>query len=248
MNKDYDKVMKKFLYKLIQKLKIIVEVFYPGYYSENCNSIKRIIKNKNLSIENIYDIGCYKGEWYKERRRTFPSQSKYFLFDAQTLLDSKIKNKNLKFFNVVLGSKQGQIVQFWQDGGSGSSFFKELGNNLWDEVTPKEYRVSTLEHIIKQQNLPLPNYLKIDTQGTEIEVLKGLNDLMNIDDLYFVELEISLYRINEKSPLINDVIKFLEDQNYLLISVEQLPIVEYFNERKLVQLNGIFARKDLISN
>ena len=41
---------------------------------------------------------------------------------------------------------------------------------------------------------------------------------MNIDDLYFVELEISLYRINEKSPLINDVIKFLEDQNYLLIS------------------------------
>ena len=35
--------------------------------------------------------------------------------------------------------------------------------------------------------------------------------------------------------------------NFLLISTEQLPIVEYFNEKKLVQLNGIFAQRKLIT-
>lgn len=42
--------MKKFLYKLIQQFKKIIELFYPGYYSENCNAVKRVIKNKNLKI------------------------------------------------------------------------------------------------------------------------------------------------------------------------------------------------------
>jgi hypothetical protein len=98
-----------------------------------------------------------------------------------------------------------------------------------------------------QNNLDIPNYLKIDTQSTEIEILQGLDDLINNESLYFIELEISLYRINEDAILISDVIEFMSKNNFLLISVEQLPIVEYFEEKKLVQLNGIFARRELVS-
>ena len=39
----------------------------------------------------------------------------------------------------------------------------------------------------------------------------------------------------------------MSKNNFVLISTEQLPIVEYFNEKKLVQLNGVFARRTLIS-
>lgn len=46
---------------------------------------------------------------------------------------------------------------------------------------------------------------------------------------------------------INEVIDFMSMNNFLLISTEQLPIVEYFNEKKLVQLNGIFAQRKLIT-
>ena len=53
--------------------------------------------------------------------------------------------------------------------------------------------------------------------------------------------------INEGAPTINEVIDFMSKNNFLLISTEQLPIVEYFNEKKLVQLNGIFAQRKLIT-
>ena len=46
---------------------------------------------------------------------------------------------------------------------------------------------------------------------------------------------------------IKEVIDFMSMNNFLLISTEQLPIVEYFNEKKLVQLNGIFAQRKLIT-
>ena len=101
--------------------------------------------------------------------------------------------------------------------------------------------------MINENSLKKPNYLKIDTQSSEIEILKGLEEIINYESLYFIELEISLYQINEGAPTIKEVIDFMSMNNFLLISTEQLPIVEYFNEKKLVQLNGIFAQRKLIT-
>ena len=100
---------------------------------------------------------------------------------------------------------------------------------------------------VNENSLKKPNYLKIDTQSSEIEILKGLEEIINYESLYFIELEVSLYQINEGAPTINEVIDFMSMNNFLLISTEQLPIVEYFNEKKLVQLNGIFAQRKLIT-
>ena len=239
--------LKQILYLLIQQFKKFFEYFYPGYYSKNCKAIKKAIKENQIFIETVYDVGCFTGGWYEERKKTFPNAKNYYLFDAQNLLNKKILNNNVKFFNVVLGSKDGEKVNFWKDGGSGSSYFKELGNNLWDNIEPESVKTTTLNSLIKQNNLNLPNYLKIDTQSTEIEILKGLGDLIQSESLYMIELEVSLYQINEGAPLINEVIDFMSANNYLLISVEQLPIVEYFSEKKLVQLNAIFVQAKLIS-
>jgi hypothetical protein len=98
-----------------------------------------------------------------------------------------------------------------------------------------------------KKQLPLPNYIKIDTQGSELDVLKGFSENIQYEKLYFIELEISLYQINSGAPLIEEVIQYMSDKNFLLISLEKLPIVPYFGEKKLIQINGIFARQNLTS-
>ena len=239
--------MKNLIYKLIQYFKMFFEVFYPGYYSENCRAIKRVLKNNDITLKVIYDVGCFKGQWYKQRKKTFPEAEYFYLFDAQNLISFDLLKDKAKFFNVVLGSIEGEQVSFWQDGGSGSSYFKEIGNTLWNNVEPEIVNTKTLKALIKENSLKKPNYLKIDTQSSEIEILKGLEEIINYESLYFIELEISLYQINEGAPTIKEVIDFMSMNNFLLISTEQLPIVEYFNEKKLVQLNGIFAQRKLIT-
>ena len=181
------------------------------------------------------------------KKKTFPEAEYFYLFDAQNLISSELLKDKAEFFNVVLGSIEGEQVSFWQDGGSGSSYFKEIGNTLWNNVEPEIVNTKTLKALINENSLKKPNYLKIDTQSSEIEILKGLEEIINYESLYFIELEISLYQINEGAPTIKEVIDFMSMNNFLLISTEQLPIVEYFNEKKLVQLNGIFAQRKLIT-
>ena len=241
--------LKKIAFLIIQKFKKVFELFFPGYYSPNCKAVKKIIERNNLSIDSVYDIGCFIGGWLKERKKTFPKNTNFYLFDAQNLLSCKKFSKNVTFFNAVLGERDGFEVEFyqWKNGGSGSSYFKELGNTLWDEIKPKKVKTESLYSFIKKNNLQLPNYLKIDTQGTELEILRGMGDFIRSKNLYFIELEISLYRINEEAPLINEIIEYMYKNKYVLISVEQLPIVEYFQEKKLVQLNGVFTQQSLVT-
>ena len=239
--------IKKIIYILIQKIKKIIEFFFPGYFSNNCRAIKKVILQNDIVITTVYDIGCFIGAWFVERRNTFPKAINFYLFDAQSLLDFKLLKGDFKFFNIVLGCNDGEVVSFWKDGGSGSSYFKELGNNLWNNIEPEKTTTISLSTFINKNNLQLPNYLKIDTQGSEVEILKGLGSFINSESLYFIELEMSLYQINENGILLQHVINFMSKNNFVLISTEQLPIVEYFNEKKLVQLNGVFARRSLIS-
>ena len=239
--------IKKYIYILIQKIKKIIEFFFPGYFSQNCKAVKKVIIQNDIVITTVYDIGCFIGSWYIERKKTFPKAKNFYLFDAQDLLNHKLIKEDFKFFNVVLGSNDGEEVYFWKDGGSGSSYFKELGNTLWDNIEPEKTTTISLNTFIKENNLETPNYLKVDTQASEVEILKGLGNFINNEALYFIELEMSLYQINQDGLLIQDVINFMSESNFVLISTEQLPIVEYFNEKKLVQLNGVFARRNLIS-
>ena len=239
--------MKKYIYIFIQKIKKIIEFFFPGYFSQNCKAIKTVTLQNNIAIKTVYDIGCFVGSWFVERKKTFPQAKNFYLFDAQNLLNLQLVKGDYKFFNIVLGCIDGEEVTFWKDGGSGSSYFKELGNNIWENIEPEKTKTISLNTFIKTNNLETPNYLKIDTQGSEVEILKGLGSFINSKSLYFIELEMSLYQINQNAILLQDVINFMSKNNFVLISVEQLPIVEYFNEKKLVQLNGVFARRNLIS-
>lgn len=39
----------------------------------------------------------------------------------------------------------------------------------------------------------------------------------------------------------------MSEKNFLLNNIEKLPIVPYFGEKKLIQINEIFAKKNLAS-
>ena len=89
--------IKKFIYIIIQKFKKFIELFFPGYFSENCKAIKKIINDREISINTIYDIGCFIGGWLEERKKTFPEAKMFYLFDAENLISKKILNDKGNF-------------------------------------------------------------------------------------------------------------------------------------------------------
>ena len=62
--------------------------------------------------------------------------------------------------------------------------------------------------------------LKIDTQGYDLEVLKGAKETLKIIDFLFIEA--STAKVYENQPLLSDIINFVEKENFKVWSVDRL--------------------------
>ena len=81
-------------------------------------------------------------------------------------------------------------------------------------------------------------YLKIDTQGFELPVLKGAEQsLQNIDT---IQLELSLIPLYEGQAVYVDICQWLDARGYQLVSVE--PGFGDSTSGRLLQIDGIFRR------
>lgn len=192
--------------------------------NESFKSIEsRIFKNlKNINYEPkvIYDIGASGGWWSTATNEILPN-SKYFLFEP--LVDHSeeysvpmykhIKMfKNFELFKVALGEKdEDKVVTFFTDGIFGSTTLNCAYQN--SIRIPVDGR--SLDSLIKNDSLPIPNFIKIDTQGSELEILKGMEK--NISDVDFLLIESWLVRgYGEDTPLIDEIIEWLNNFGFKL--------------------------------
>lgn len=83
------------------------------------------------------------------------------------------KNKNVHAFNVALGDKKGQVA-FLIDGSIGGNFIK--GSSSSAGKTEIQVPVTTIDSFISENHIPRVDFIKIDTEGFEREVINGAKD------------------------------------------------------------------------
>lgn len=133
---------------------------------------KRIISENNLTV--IYDIGAYQGSFAKKAKKAFPNNHLY-MFEANPSKKSPIKvTDKIKWFNGVLSDKEDVEVKFYYRDNTGDSYYRENTGNYKDDDY-KLLKTTTLEKIIFDNNLELPQFIKIDTQGSELDILSKVD-------------------------------------------------------------------------
>ena len=85
--------------------------------------------------------------------------------------------------------------------------------------------------------------LKIDTQGFELEVLKGASEALR--NIGAVEVEISLIPLYEGQPIYVDVCSMLENHGFHLVWIERGWVHPVSNN--LLQMDALFTNDDLFS-
>ena len=89
----------------------------------------------------------------------------------------------------------------------------------------------------------IPEVVKIDVQGGELEVLRGFGPLLN--SIFCCELEVSFMRGYVKQPLCNDVFDFMMDSGFGLFDIKVFGVAR---TRSSVQANSFFCRKNINSS
>jgi hypothetical protein len=97
--------------------------------------------------------------------------------------------------------------------------------------------LTTVEDIVGSLSLEPPFAIKIDTQGYELEVLKGAADVLEATAI--VEVEMSLVPLYGGAPMYQDVLDALGDRGFRLSDVERVHSDPATGE--LLQFNGLFV-------
>jgi FkbM family methyltransferase len=225
---------------ILLKFPKLSRTFYK--YSVN-NKLGKFLKDFQLKnkINFVYDIGAFKGEWSNFYKNTSLTKSNFILFEANKEHIRNIDNSKFQIFNVVLSDKKKEVRFYNNKNSSGDSYYKENTYHHKD-LEPEVVSTSTLDDLVKENNLSLPDFIKIDTQGSELDILKGsTNSLLNCKLIY---LECPLARLNLNDLNIQDYLNFLNKIGFI---PQEVCEIHYFHEF-LVQIDILFIKKDFYTN
>ena len=166
------------------------------------------MKRNGFDPKVIADVGAFKGEFTEEVGKTFPD-ARFFMFEANPNKEEGLRafekkyGANAKLFMSCLGSTAGQEVTFHQ---------MEMASSVLDEHFDQKantvtLKTQTLDNIFTAENIPKVDFIKLDVQGYEVEILKGFTKYMPTVDAIFIE--VSLLDIHKGVPLFRDVVEFM---------------------------------------
>ena len=170
--------------------------------AESINRFKRILPNCTIhSFEPVKQRINIINEWLK----TFPHNNNITL--NHNAIGEKIEEKT---FNVNAKTKA-------------SSFLKLNQKNVKDFIKEQVIvKVNTVDNYVKENNINYIDYLKIDTQGFEEEVLKGSIETLKSGKAKYIEVEIILSDYYEKTTNFYDMEKILLPFNYGLYHIQDI--------------------------
>ena len=209
------------------------------------NETMRLEEVKNLGINPnaILDIGAHTGQFYGWAKKVWP-QSVIWMVESNEIHEGTLKNltrnNNDEYLIAALGD-EGREVTFYTRSDKphteGNSYYQE--SNWWD-----------IQHLIQENTMTLQKLddifdddsvfelIKLDTQGSELDILKGGENLCKRASI--IVLEVSYVEYNKGAPSSDEILDFMNDFGF----EEKMSIGEHISNEP--QWQGIDVQKDLV--
>ena len=191
--------------------------FHNGYEDELFNSLINIINNNKINF--FLDIGSCWGVYSLRLAGNF-NDLKILAFDPiQNNIDrlklsiKKNNFKNIECFHTAIGSRKSKVTLGATEKYSPNYEINEI-NSVINEVSDLDY----LDNLLDLNGKSL--IFKIDTEGYELEVLRGAINLLK-NNKCFCQIEV---KENNKDK----VFSFLKDIDYKIISINQFNKTDFF--------------------
>ena len=177
-------------------------------------------QSMGASLEVLYDIGANTGMWATAFRDSLQGRQWIAGFEANDLHKEALEQA-CDFVYLGVLAKDEQRYNFYSRGGTGDSLFRESTLH-YDDVVPKQVRGVTLNSIISHTSVRLPDLIKIDVQGAELDIL-GAGTLA-LESANFIYCEVPLVEYNVGAPSFSDYMDFFTARGFLASGVYELHV------------------------
>lgn len=210
--------------------------------------LDRVSGNNSLSVvskyftpNSILDIGANTGQFYKKSINQFPN-AKYLLVEGNEMCEVELRKLNVEYSLTLLSEKETE-VDFWirneDPFSTGNSIYKENTDFYKNSVSVKK-KTNTLDNLLNGRHFDL---IKIDTQGSELDILKGGPIL--VSKANGIILEISYVEYNKGAKLSNEVIDYMKSIGFT--SVETIEKIYHPVTGQHIQDDVLFVKNNLIN-
>lgn len=191
------------------------------------------------SCNTLLDIGANVGSFSQGLKHAFPN-IEVFMLEANPFCDAALSRTGIPYDIVCLSDTEKEVKFYFQQSnfvGTGASYYIEktewynkdnftlLQTKLLDDVILAKYG----EH--KQFD-----FIKMDTQGSELDILRG--GKKTAAQAKYILIETSIIEYNENAPLKNEVIDYMSSIGFK----PEYMLEQHYHEGALIQEDWIFTR------
>jgi len=218
------------------------------YTPRNNFALSRSKILKNLDIEIILDIGANVGKFGLELRES-GFDGRIYSFEPLSGAFKKLeiasaKDNNWKIFNFAIGDRNGEFEINVSKNIHSSSFLEMQDTHLMAApdskyISSEKCEVKTLDKVFDDLKINSNKcYLKIDTQGFEMPVLIGAENILN--NFLAIQVELTFQSLYKNQILFDEIYNYLLNKGYHFVNIEP----GFMNEEtgELLQIDGVFKK------
>jgi FkbM family methyltransferase len=197
-------------------------------------SIKKYFEPKS-----ILDIGANVGQFYNEIKNIFPN-SYYYLVEGSESCEVVLETFNVDY-SICLLSDTEKEVDFYirknEPRCTGNSIYRE-NTSFYDDdqIIVEKKQTKTLSNLLNNQTFDL---IKIDVQGSEIDIINGGLDI--IKKAKGILMEVSLMEYNQNAPTKEFVYEYMDNLGFK--PVELIGNINHPLTYELIQQDILFLNK-----
>lgn len=203
------------------------------------------LKRRKPDMDVLVDVGANVGQTAAALTATWPTARVFCIepfaatFDA--LQRATADQPRVSCFRCAFGSRPAQQEVFTRPGSVNNSLLgpgpRRDGRSDGDQ--PELVTVTTFDAFREEHGLEHVDFLKIDTEGYDLEVVKGASSSLDQQRVSFVQVEAGMTRHNAKHVPFGELQEFLEQVGYVLFGIyDQTP--EWDGQARLRFANPVF--------
>ena len=183
----------------------------------------------------VLDVGANIGNYSKNIFKISPDIQIY-AFEPHPITYKKlvgsVASKNFHTFNLAVGSRNSELQLYDyedQDGSSHASTYKEVIEGIHKcRAVKHDIKVIRIDDFLEEHSINSVDLLKIDTEGNELDVLKGLGSWISQGKIRAIQFEFNEMNIISRS-FFKDFWDILPNYNFYRMVQDGLVPIEQYN-------------------
>lgn len=186
--------------------------------------IDYLYKIQDIKPKVVYDIGACVLHWTNVAKNVWPD-ARFYVFEAMNEAEFLYKeSENVDGYAIsAFSDVAGKEIDFFQNSyhPGGNSYYREnplfsdAANILYSDDHIVKKITETIDNVVVEGKFELPDLIKIDVQGCELDIMKGMPKCMDHASDLIVEMQHVQY--NKGAPMMGTTMRYIMDCGFDLV-------------------------------